>query len=168
MSDGVERMQAAAFAALGRLHAVLWQFDEAALFAPLGETLTWTMSIAEASEMLQEPLYSGLGYARGRVLHGECVAVTVVAERPAASVRPLVSDSAGPRGEEAPRIWVFRPDSELSRVTPYGVPTGSLQRVHYQRHIEGRALAPLVDRALHLLGVDTWAAAHQPLGSQSG
>lgn len=151
-------LRVSAAGALERMHSVFWQMEEDSLFAPLGETLMWTVVLADLLGRTEEDPYSGLAYARNCVLHGRAV-VAAVATQPPRSASPLLGDVPRFTGSATAKIWGFVDDPE-----PYDPSTGvnernKKRRAAYNRSIAGHVVSPLVDAALEDLGVDAWAAA---------
>lgn len=155
MSFGKELKHSAALGALERLHAVAWQNDVWSFYAPLAETLAWITALAEASGRKEEPVLSGLAYARNALLHNpDSLIVSYVAHQDGFDY-PL----AGPTARIYVRngtMWGFTQDPE-----PYDPSTGkernAKRRADYNRTVANHEVLPLLDATLWDLGVNVLA-----------
>jgi hypothetical protein len=155
------RLLAAADAALARVHASFtplgsdWSRD---LFAPLGESLVWLVSLEDLladadgsywSRRAADPdggMMGGVRYARNAVVHGELVlAATHVSPGAVLGAAPLGTFALGAGPHVA---WAAR--SEINH-TPTGTPHLPEQEQSYDAKIAGRDVLPPLQDALAFL-----------------
>ena len=155
MSFGEDLKHAAALGALERLHAVAWQNDVWSFYAPLAETLAWITSLAEAAGRKEEPVLSGLAYARNVLLHNpDSLVVSYVAYQDGFD-SPLTGST--PRIFVRNRtMWGFTQDPEPHDASA-GKERNAKRRNDYNQAVADHEVLPLVDATLWDLGVNVLA-----------
>lgn len=143
----MDLMRTAALDALERLHGVSWQRDIESFYGSLGEVLTWRSALAEAMGKKEEPLYSGLAFARNALLH-RVVIVAAVHVQPSGKASPLLGDAARYVWQDV-KLWGFLENPHPEANTPK-------RRADYDREVARHAVFPMVDAALLDLGVNLW------------
>jgi hypothetical protein len=151
MMEPLDLMRQAAQDSWERLLGYGWQLDIGTYYGPLTETLTWTRALAEALGRGEEPIYSGLAYARNCLLHGKSIVSEVWVEGPWEPRRTKGGCRVG-GGSATSYAWAFTTtDPDPEAMTPK-------RRADYLEHVAQWEVFQRLSSPLHELGLDMDAA----------
>lgn len=115
-------------------------------FAPLGETLFWLITLAEASRDSTLPVIQGLKWARNRITHGALVTAPIETVPGAEPGRLVLGRSR--LGTVTTHLWLPRSKVSLASTAR----TQPAQDRAYDAEVAGQPLLEPIDRALRQVG----------------